>query len=214
MNFNEILNYIDKHSLELKFSLVGNKYLRFNLAVNKENQFQEFISEIGNNISVTEWVSISQDEFESITLIEHAKNDRTRTLKALEIIHQYTYQINAFYQQVYDSNSNNVYLAIWTVNKRGLDERIIEKAFDIVEQSENVRMAYHENGNAIQFYIVAQSSYPLNKIISAFPPQLRHLEWREIESEQLPDKVGANPNNLDANIFSIWREGLYSMISN
>jgi hypothetical protein len=215
IDLNRLLHFVDANGLELRRSSIGNKYLRFALAVDDKLQLYQFLSTIGEDASIADWHSIPYTEFEAATPVEHAQEHRKEILTTLDLMRKYTYETSKFYQEVYKSNANNkIYQTQWIINKKGLDERVVETAFDAVENWDGIRMSIHRPDLAsyIDIYIVLHNSLKLDELKSHFPTQIAEAVWVEIKPDDVPDEVSGHPYTYDANLYAAWREGLYEWL--
>lgn len=215
VDFNRLLDFVDEQGLELRRSNIGNKFLRLALAVDNEQQLHQFTSRIDESSSSAEWDSIPYEEFESAILIEHSQKKRTETLTMFDLMQKYTSETSKFYREVCGSDkSNRLFRIRWTINKKGLDERVIEKTFDAVEGWNDVYVAIYRPNlvNYFEIYVVMSDSLNLDELMPDIPLQVAEADWVEISSDDVPDEVSGHPYKYDTNVYVAWREGLYEWL--
>lgn len=216
IDINALLNFIESENLMLRRQHSGVKFMRFFVAVSDQNQLQKFSAILNPKILLPEWKEISYAEFISATLIEHDKNIRSEVLALFEVIGKYTTETSNFYQQISDENqdNNDIYRTTWKINRHGVDNSIVEQAFRVLENMEDVYIAMYAPStiNYIDFYIAIKKELKFDEIRLLLPDQIATSDWVKITSLEVPETISSAPYKKDANLYIAWREGLYERL--
>lgn len=217
VDFNALLNFVDENGLALRRDQIGNKFLRFLLAVDNDLQLQQFSALLDKDISITDWHSISYSEFESAVPIEHDQAHRSEELYVFDLMHEYTRDTSKFYRQAYEPDTGNrLYRMVWKLNKKGFDDSVIEKTFEIVERLPDVYLVWVNRITDLAFYVDLYMVIPayreLSELIQTFPDQIVQGIWVEISPDEIPDFIGRHPYKSVPTMYAIWREEQYEWL--
>lgn len=215
VDFNALLNFVDENGLALRRSQIGNKFLRFLLAVYNDLQLQQFSALLDKDISITDWHTIPYSEFESGTPIEHDQEHRSKELYVFDLMHVYTRDTGKFYRQAYKLDTGNrLYRMVWKLNMKGFCDCVIEKTFDVVENLHNVYLVFGSRQINSAFYIDLYMLIPphlnLSELIQTFPDQIAQGIWIEIHPDEIPDFIGSSPHK--SAMYTVWRESQYEWL--